>query len=144
MRAHFLWSYYMPENTRPDRFTEVLLSENEATWFPTTQPRKSKTPGSPKFPPDKNIDLWLKYNAPLSFEQLADIRYALYHHCSREDFTISMSGDDQFSLTGRYNALQVVNDDARHYLLWKLRLLGRKNKWIGALPQTRRPKVMEL
>jgi hypothetical protein len=51
-----------------------------------------------------------------------------------------MVADDQFKLTGRHNSLNVINDDARHYLLWKLQLLGRKNKWLHALPRTKNPR----
>jgi hypothetical protein len=130
----------MQNNATCDPFSEILLTDHEATWFPTTRKQKTKKPGSTKFPPDKDIDLWLKHNAPLSFEQLADIRYALYHHCSRAEFTVSMLADDQFKLTGRHSTLKLINDDARHYLLWRLRLLGRKNKWISALPRTKNPR----
>jgi hypothetical protein len=125
----------MTENTTSDFASEVLLSDNEPTWFPTRG--KIRKPRSPKFPPDEDIDLWLKHNAPLTFQQLADIRYALYHRCSRAHFAVVKAVDDQFELTGSYNTLRVINDGARHYLLWKLRLLGRKRKWIRALPRTR-------
>jgi hypothetical protein len=130
----------MPNKSTSDYTTDFLLFDDDANWFRPTIKQKAKTPGSPKFPPDKDIDLWLRHNAPTSFEQLADIRYALYHHCSRAEFTVVMSGDDEFKLTGRSSTLKVVNDDARHYLLWKLRLRGRKNNWISALPRTRKPR----
>src|SRR5882757_11557946 len=130
----------MSDNPTSDFTSEVPLSDHETTWFRAARKPKANKPGSPKFPPDKDIDLWLKHNAPLSFGSLADIRYALYHHCSRAEFTVSMVADDQFKLTGRHSTLNVINDDARHYLLWKLRLLGRKNKWLHALPKTKKPR----
>jgi hypothetical protein len=137
MRAHFQWSYNMTENTTSD-FTPEVLSNNEPTWYQTKG--KVRKPGSPKFPPDEDIDLWLKHNAPLTFQQLADIRYALYHRCTRSDFSVSKVIGDQFDLIGRHNKLRIRNDAARHYLLWRLRLLGRQRKWNNALPRTRNPR----
>lgn len=128
----------MQDNSISPFIKEILLSDNEPTWSASNG--GAKRTRLSEFPPDKNIDLWLKHNAPVSFEQLADIRYALYHRCSRAEFKIAVSGGDQFSLTGRYSTLEVVNDDARHYLLWKLRLLGRKNNWVRALPKTKNPR----
>ena len=94
-----------------------------------------------KFPPDKDIELWLKHNAPLTFQQLADIRYCLYHQCSRADFTVAKACTDQFDLIGRHSKLRVISNRARHYLLWKLRRLGRKRKWINALPRTKESRM---
>ena len=48
--------------------------------------------------------------------------------------------DDEFDLIGRHSKLRVISDRARHYLLWKLRRLGRKRKWINALPRTKKPR----
>ena len=127
----------MTDNTTTDFATDVFLADDKPIWH--TAERKFIRP-KPPFPPDEDIELWLKNNAPLSFEQLADIRYALYHHCSRAEFIVSFLADDQFKLAGRDGTLKIVNDDARHYLLWRLRLLGRKNKWISALPRTRNPR----
>jgi hypothetical protein len=94
-----------------------------------------------KFPPDEDIELWLKHNAPLTFQQLADIRYTLYHRCSRADFTVAKTfDDDQFDLIGRHSKLRLISNRARHYLLWKLRRLGRRRKWINALPRTKKPR----
>jgi len=118
----------------------ILPSDGRTLWHPF---RKAIKREGPPFPPDKDIDLWLKSNAPLSFESLADIRYALYHHCSRADFTVANINDDQFDLTGRHSTLHVVSDNARGYLLWRLRRLGRKNNWISALPRTKNPRRRE-
>ena len=116
-----------------------LLDDDEQIWFRSIGRRN---PGRhPKFDDDTDIDLWLTHNAPQTFEQLADLRYVLYHRCSRSGFIVSAHNGEQFTLTGRNGGLQIVSDKARHYLLWKLRLLGRKNKWIGALPKSKRPRV---
>ena len=116
-----------------------LPLDDKPIWHRAT--RKTKKPAKSKFPPDRDIDLWLKHNAPLTYEQLADIRYTLYHRCSRADFVVTKRCDDEFTLTGRRSSLRVISDRARHYLLWKLRLLGRENGWQGALPRTRRPRT---
>ena len=129
----------MTENTTSSFTADVLPSDEKSTWYPTRPKIKGPTP--PKFPPDKDIELWLKHNAPLTFQQLVDIRYTLYHRCSRADFTVAKAiGDDQFDLIGRHSKLRVISDRARHYLLWKLRRLGRKRKWINALPRTKKPR----
>ena len=128
----------MQENTISNFEPGILADDNGRTWFPTvTRCQKSEPP---KFPPDEDIELWLKHNAPLSFQQLADIRYALYHRCTRNDYFVARATDDQFSLIGRHSTLEIVSDNARQYLLWRLRLLGRKKKWISALLRTKNPR----
>ena len=126
----------MPDNTSIYIATDVWTSDDKPVWFPC-QAKRSKPL---KFPPAEDIELWLKHNAPLTFQQLADIRYSLYHRCSRAEFSVAKACDDQFDLIGRHSRLRVINNDARHYLLRKLRLLGRKRKWINALPRTRKPR----
>jgi hypothetical protein len=130
----------MTENTTYSIVSDDPL-DDKPIWFPA---RPKITWSKPtKFSPDKDIELWLKHNAPLTFQQLADIRYSLYHQCSRADFTVAKAFTDQFDLIGRHSKLRVISDRARHYLLWRLRRLGRKRKWINALPRTkkrRRPK----
>jgi hypothetical protein len=128
----------MTENTTPS-FADVLPPDEKSTWYPTRPAIKWSKPT--KFPPDEDIELWLKHNAPLTFQQLADIRYSLYHQCSRADFTVAKAvGDEQFDLIGRHSKLRVISDRARHYLLWRLRRLGRKRKWINALPRIKKPR----
>ena len=124
----------MTDITTTNLATSVLQENGKAAWH---RSRPSTVRPRPLFPPNEDIELWLRYNAPLSFQQLADIRYVLYYRCSRSNFLIDLLGE-QFDLTGRYSTLRVVNDGARHYLLWKLRLLGRKEKWIGAFPRARK------
>jgi hypothetical protein len=69
------------------RIADILPSDDKTPWHPARKPIKRD---DPPFPPDEDIELWLKHNAPLTFEQLADIRYSLYHHCSRADFTVTV------------------------------------------------------
>lgn len=128
----------MTENTDTVFTAEVLPSDDKSSWYPA---RNVVKPASPPFPPDEDIELWLKQNAPKTFQQLADIRYSLYHHCSRADFTVTNVMDDEFNLTGRHGTLRIVSDNARRYLLWRLRVLGEENGWVGAIPKTRKPRV---
>jgi hypothetical protein len=81
---------------------DILPSDDKTPWHPA---RKTIKRDEPPFPADKDIELWLKHNSPLTFEH--------------------------------------VSDNARRYLLWKLRLLGRKKNWISALPRTRNPRRKE-
>jgi len=138
VRAQFLWSYYMNANTDNTFTADILPSDDRAPWHPV---RKTIKREGPPFSPDEDIELWLKHNAPITFQQLADIRYSLYHHCSRADFIVSNVVNDRFDIAGRHGVLRVVSDKARRYLLWKLRLLGRKMNWISALPRTRNPRT---
>lgn len=126
----------MTENITSPFATDSFHDDGWIWYRPHRNAKRTKV----SFPPDEDIELWLKHNAPLTFQQLADIRYSLYHHCSRADFTITNVLDDEFDLTGRHSKLRVKSDKARHYLLWKLRLLGKENNWIGALPKTRKPR----
>jgi hypothetical protein len=126
----------MTENITSPSAGESLHDDGWIWYRPHRNAKRTKV----SFPPDHDIELWLKHNAPLTFQQLANIRYCLYHHCSRADFTITNVLDDEFDLTGRHSKLRVTSDKARHYLLWKLRLLGKENNWIGALPKTRKPR----
>jgi hypothetical protein len=126
----------MTENMIANAMLEILASHDEAVWQPTI--RKCKELESSLFP-ELDIDLWLEHNAPTTFQQLADIRYALYHRCSRAGFVIIAVDDRKFRLTGRHSTLLIPGNSSRQHLLRKLYELGRKNKWINALPRTRRP-----
>ena len=128
----------MTENTTTTFSIADDLLDDKPIWYPARPKIEWSKPT--KFRPDEDIELWLKHNAPLTFQQLADIRYTLYHRCSRADFTIAKTFDDQFDLIGRHSKLRVISDRARHYLLWRLRRLGRKRKWINALPRTKKPR----
>jgi hypothetical protein len=112
--------------------------ENDRIWY---QSQRKLKRAKINFPPDEDIELWLKHNAPITFQQLADVRYSLYHHCSRADFIVTNVVDDGFDLTGRHNKLRIASNNARRYLLWRLRLLGQESRWIGAIPQTRKPRA---
>jgi hypothetical protein len=112
---------------------------DEPTEPPHQQPRRSlnrpHTPKVPKnlqgFEPDKDLKLWLRSNAPRSWQELKDLRYCLYHRCNRADFKVKRDTPDYFVLTGRAGSVTVVSNSARHFVLWQLRLLARKKGWVG-------------
>lgn len=122
-------------------FASDSLQDDKPVWY---RPHRKGTQASAPFAPDEDIEVWLKHNAPTTFQQLADIRYCLYHHCSRAEFTIANIVDDEFDLTGRHGTLRIVSNNARHYLLWRLRLLGKSKSWIGAIPHTKKPRRKEI
>jgi hypothetical protein len=99
---------------------------------------KNKRQAKREYPPDIDILLWLTGNAPLSFQELVDLRYCLYHRCSRADFTVvEKCSKHDFRLKGRSNSVHLVSNKGRHFLLWKLRLLARERKWRGAIPRSK-------
>lgn len=128
----------MHDDTTHNFETNILLDDNEHTW--STPVRTYTKPTGSKFPPDEDIELWLTLNAPQSFQQLADLRYVLYHHCTRNEFVVSLVCDETFRLTGLASALDITSNNARKYLLWRLKQLGRKQGWINALPRTKNPR----
>ena len=132
----FIGVYFMKEDIIAPPLDIDL--DDKPIWFNSGP--KSKRPKPPKYPVDEDIQLWLKHNAPQSYQQLVDIRYVLYHRCSRDVFVITERNDEEFTITGRHSSLRIINDKARHYLLWRLRLLGQENNWIGALPRTKKPR----
>lgn len=104
---------------------------------PTKQKKSQNTPGEGKrkFAPATDVCLWLSSNAPLSFEELIDIRYCLYHRCSRAGYKVNDRREDEFKLQGRRTTLHIVSDKARRLLLTKLRELAKEKSWQGALPR---------
>ena len=79
-----------------------------------------------------DIHLWVAKNAPRIWQELQDLRYTLYHRCSRAKFKVSDKQDkDTFVLSGRESSLQIVSNKARRYVLWRLRILAREQEWVG-------------
>jgi hypothetical protein len=101
---------------------------------PTHRPRQPpKRPQALRgFPLDQDIMLWLKGNAPRDWQELKNLRYCLYHRCSRADFTVKKRDEDSFTLTGRASSVIIVSNNARRYLLWQLRILALERGWVGS------------
>jgi hypothetical protein len=98
---------------------------------PAPKPKCKNLAQKPR-PERTDIHLWLSKNAPGNVQELKDVRYTLYHRCSRAEFHVSdKQDDDNFRLTGRSSSLHIVSNKARRYLLWKLRILAREQGWVG-------------
>jgi hypothetical protein len=95
------------------------------------------------YPPETDIVLWLTRNAPTSFDELIDIRYSLYHRCSRAGYIVKRWNDEELKLTGRSGTLHIVSNMARRFLLSKLRELAKDKGWRGALPRMRRGRTAQ-
>ena len=99
---------------------------------PPVPKSKSKILAQKPRPEGTDIHLWLSKNAPRMMQELQDLRYTLYHRCSRAEFKVSDKQDkDTFVLSGRQSSLQIVSNKARRYLLWRLRILAREEEWVG-------------
>ena len=102
---------------------------------PAAQPKQ--TLAQKPRPEGTDILLWLGRNAPVNFQELVDLRYTLYHRCSRAGFTVKRWDKDDFKLTGRSSSLHIVSNKARRFLLWQLRILAGERGRRGALPRSR-------
>ena len=127
---------------------KATLADYLDDWAAPEQPALSKSHrGQPRakrktYPPDTDIMLWLRHNAPANFAELIDIRYSLYHRCSKAGYQVKRLNDDELTIAGRHSSLHIVSNQARRLLLTKLRELAKENGWQGALPRRagRRPK----
>jgi hypothetical protein len=71
---------------------------------------------------DTDLIAWLKQNDPLDFAELMDLRKALYSLKSRGKYRIELQGitqggEQKIKLTGPVNAVLIVSNKSRHYLL---------------------------
>jgi hypothetical protein len=117
--------------TLADYFNEIPKLETQGE---PQAPRPKTLSKHKTLRPETDIRLWLMTNAPLTFQELVDIRYCLYHGCSRAGYTVKRLDDDKLMLTGRHGSLQIISNKARRFLLWQLRILAREKRWRGALP----------
>jgi hypothetical protein len=116
-------------------FMNARLADNFEEFEPgnvksAPQP-KNITVAKPTQSQKTDIGLWLSNNAPSNVEELKAVRYTLYHRCSRADFKVSDKQDnDNFLLSGRQTSVHIVSNNARRFLLWKLRILAREQGWV--------------
>ncbi|TFW53491.1 hypothetical protein CT676_41550 [Bradyrhizobium sp. MOS001] len=115
----------------PDPFTNEITQASERV----VAKAKKQDCQQPTFAPDKDIILWLSENAPMNFDELIDIRYSLYHRCSRAAYRVKRMNDEELKIVGRQGSLHIVSNQARRFLLTKLRELAKENGWQGALPR---------
>ncbi|MBR0793336.1 hypothetical protein JQ631_30025 [Bradyrhizobium manausense] len=91
----------------------------------------------PVFPTDQDIILWLSKNAPSNFDELIEIRYSLYHRCNGGGYRVKRLDDEELRIAGRNGSLHIISNQARRFLLTKLRELAKESGWRGALPKIR-------
>ena len=117
-------------STLADHFEELEPANDKP---PASRQPKSKSLATQKPRSDgTDIHLWVSKNAPRIPQELQDLRYTLYHRCSRAEFKVSDKQDkNMFVLSGRQSSLQIVSNKARRYVLWRLRILARQEGWVG-------------
>lgn len=85
-----------------------------------------------QFPTD--ILVWLSENEPSSYDELMDLRLALYGKKSHGQYTIKVRGltamdEEKILLTGPAGALLILSNKAWHFLLRNLCRLRKRNGW---------------
>lgn len=79
-----------------------------------------------------DIDAWLDANEPTNFDELMDLRRALYSSRSHGRYRIRYRGEtgpESFVLIGPAGQLLIRTHRSRYYLLRQLSRLRRKRRW---------------
>ena len=72
--------------TLADYFEELELANVKPPA--SEQPKQTLATQKPR-PERTDISLWVAKNAPCTMQELQDLRYTLYHRCSRAEFKVS-------------------------------------------------------
>lgn len=77
---------------------------------------------------------WLQLNKPQSYEELMDLRRALYARRTTGKYRIRLGGctsvgEQKMLLTGPNSAVLILSDKARHFLLRTLCRLRKSERW---------------
>lgn len=77
---------------------------------------------------------WLQFNKPQSYEELMDLRRALYAQRTTGKYRIRLAGltslgEQKIRLTGPASAVLILSDKARHLLLRTLCRLRKSERW---------------
>jgi hypothetical protein len=101
----------------------ILYDEPVETAQPANQPpirnkRNDRFAGGPS----TDIKQWLSENGPRDYDELTDLRKALYSRRTHGQYIVkqqgeTLAGEQRLSVTGRESALFVVSDKSRHFLL---------------------------
>ena len=102
---------------------------------PPPAPRlKPKKPS--RFANDIPTDViaWLLQNEPQHYDELKDLRFALYSRKTHGNYSISprgltLGGEEKFVLTGPVGSVLILSNKSRHFLLRTLCRLRRKKRW---------------
>lgn len=77
---------------------------------------------------------WLQFNKPQCYEELMDLRRALYARRTTGKYRIRLGGltslgEQKIRLTGPATAVLILSDKARHFLLRTLCRLRKSERW---------------
>lgn len=79
-----------------------------------------------------DIDAWLEANKPATFNELTDLRRALYSFRSHGRYRVKNRGEagpEGFVVIGPEGAVLIRSHRSRYYLLRQLSRMRRKNRW---------------
>jgi hypothetical protein len=95
-----------------------------------TKPDRNKRNGRFAGGPTTDIKAWLSENGPQNYDELTQLRKALYSRRTHGGYVVkqyseTLSGEERFTVTGRTSPLLIVSNKSRHFLLRTLcRMLG--------------------
>ncbi|MET4455434.1 hypothetical protein [Bradyrhizobium sp. RT3b] len=132
-------------NSMPPEQSRTIVSrslwdepENSPSLPQTAQPAKAERRKSyrQRYPDSLPTDVleWLQLNRPQSYEELMDLRRALYARRTTGVYRIRLAGltslgEQKILLTGRASAVLILSDKARHFLLRTLCRLRKSERW---------------
>lgn len=128
-----------PEQSRTTK-SRSLWDEPESSPSPpqTAQPAKPERRKSyrQRYSESLPTDVleWLQLNKPQSYEELMDLRRALYARRTTGMYRIRLGGltslgEQKMLLTGPASAVLILSDKARHFLLRTLCRLRKSERW---------------
>ena len=100
---------------------------------PAPRPKPKKTSRFANGLPN-DVIVWLLQNEPQNYDELMDLRHALYSRKTHGIYAISprgltLGGEEKFVLTGPVGSVLILSNKARHFLLRTLCRLRRKKRW---------------
>ena len=103
----------------------ILFDEPAALTEPVPlKPRKHNQHRRTQYPggPTTDIKQWLIEDGPRNYDELTDLRRALYSRRTHGQLIIksgghTLAGEEKFTVTGRQSPLLIVSAKSRHFLL---------------------------
>lgn len=128
-----------PEQSRTTKSRSLWDEpENSSSPPPAAQPAKPEGRKSyrQRYPESLPTDVleWLQLNKPQTYEELMDLRRALYARRTTGKYRIRLGGltslgEQKMLLTGPASAVLILSDKARHFLLRTLCRLRKSERW---------------
>lgn len=101
-----------------------------------SKPQERRKPYRQRYPNSLPTDVleWLQHNKPQNYNELMDLRRALYARRTTGKYRIRLGGLTSFGeqkmlLTGPASAVIILSDKARHFLLRTLCRLRKSERW---------------